>query len=396
MNSTSQESLRKLINYIEKENYKGYDPYDTLNSFLPFSKFGKWIPAIAIQFQKRNPFNIRRLLGVKKGYNPKGMGLMLKAYCLLYQKSGNFKYKKQADYLFTWLKNNYSMNYSGFAWGYNFDWANPQSNLKAYTPSIVVTSFVIDGIMKYYEIFSCQEAKKIIISSADFIINDLPITKLEKGISIGYTQFDEEYCYNASLLGAETLAKAYYLTNEERYKTLARDSVLYVLSKQKSNGCWYYSYNPKSKSERKQIDFHQGFVLISLSNYQLYSEDNDSIINNAISRGLKFYKEKQFFDNGKSLWRLPKVWPVDIHNQAQGIITFAMLQRHDNSYLNFARKIMDYTIKYMQNSEEGYYYYKKHSRYTNKIPYMRWSQAWMLLAHSILQNAETKDTQNVE
>ena len=45
-------SLNRLKDYIEKEGFKGYDPYDTLNSFIPFSKMGKWIPALAIQFQK--------------------------------------------------------------------------------------------------------------------------------------------------------------------------------------------------------------------------------------------------------------------------------------------------------------------------------------------------------
>jgi len=33
-------------------------------------------------------------------------------------------------------------------------------------------------------------------------------------------------------------------------------------------------------------------------------------------------------------------------------------------------------------SKKGYFYYQKHRFYTNKISYMRWSQAWMLLAIS--------------
>jgi hypothetical protein len=26
----------------------------------------------------------------------------------------------------------------------------------------------------------------------------------------------------------------------------------------------------------------------------------------------------------------------------------------------------------------GFFYYQQHRRYTNRIPYMRWSQSWML------------------
>ncbi len=57
---------------MEGESYKGYDPYDTLMSFIPFVRINKWLAIIATQVQKRNPINIRPLLGIKKDYNPKG------------------------------------------------------------------------------------------------------------------------------------------------------------------------------------------------------------------------------------------------------------------------------------------------------------------------------------
>jgi hypothetical protein len=66
--------IEALINYIEKEQFKGYDPYDTLNSWLPFHWFGKLGQALAIQIQKLNPINIRLLMGIKRDYNPKGLG----------------------------------------------------------------------------------------------------------------------------------------------------------------------------------------------------------------------------------------------------------------------------------------------------------------------------------
>jgi len=31
-------------------------------------------------------------------------------------------------------------------------------------------------------------------------------------------------------------------------------------------------------------------------------------------------------------------------------------------------------------SSEGYFYYQRHRFHTNRIPYMRWSQAWMMYA----------------
>ena len=79
-------SLHSLREYIEGEKFKGYDPYDTLTSPFPFKIFGKWGPIIATQIQKRNPFNARKLLRIKKDYNPKGLGLLLHSYSILQRK----------------------------------------------------------------------------------------------------------------------------------------------------------------------------------------------------------------------------------------------------------------------------------------------------------------------
>ena len=64
-------SFSQLENYLISENFKGYDPYDILNSFIPFKKLGNFFCVLATQIQKRNPINIRRLIGIKKGNKPK-------------------------------------------------------------------------------------------------------------------------------------------------------------------------------------------------------------------------------------------------------------------------------------------------------------------------------------
>ncbi len=380
-------SLKTLKRYIKKEGFKGYDPYDTLNSPFLFQKMGNWVTTVAIQIQKRNPLHIRPFLGIRKSYNPKGMGLMLKAYCIQYELHGKNEDLESIKFIFGWLKENTSKGYSGACWGYNFDWANLGGYLKAYTPSVVVTAFVIDGIFEYYKLTNDKEAKDLIVSSADYILKDLPITEFENGLSIAYTHQSTGVCYNASLLGAETLAKVYSITKDESLLETASCAVDYVLSKQKKDGSWFYSYNPELDQERRQIDFHQGFILVSLANYVHYSGQKRSDIEQSISKGLAFYKKEQFSSNGIAKWRIPKQWPIEIHNQAQGIITFALLQNYDASYLDFSTQIAEWTVGHMQD-KKGYFYYQFHKNYKIKIPYMRWSQAWMLLALSVLETVE--------
>jgi len=372
-------SLEKHIQYCEQEGFMGYDPYDTLNSSLNFHAFGKLGPLLAIQIQKRNPVNIRGMIGIRKGINPKGMGLFLKAYSILYKKTLNKKYLEKADFIFEWLKKNYSIGYSGHAWGYNFDWASPGSYLKAYTPSVVVTSFVIDGIFEYYKIKESKEASDIIKSSACYIINDIPITHFNEGISFSYTHLSKGCCYNASLLAAEVLAKKDFINNTSEYTSLVNEAIDYVISRQLPDGRWNYSFNTETGKERTQIDFHQGFILVSLDQLNRLMGSARRDITESVKKGLLFYRNNQFLETGRALWRFPFKWPVDIHNQSQGIITFSRLKKYGNDYLSFSRKIANWTVMNMR-SDKGYFYYRKNPFFTNKISYMRWSQAWMMLA----------------
>jgi len=98
---------------------------------------------------------------------------------------------------------------------------------------------------------------------------------------------------------------------------------------------------------------------------------------------LDFYFKNQFFENGRAKWRLPKLYPADIHNQSQGIISLVEMNSYSDQYLPFADKIAKWTIDNMQH-KNGYFYYQKFKNFSNKIPYIRWSQAWMLLALSTL------------
>ena len=393
-----QISLQKLLHYIESEDYKGYDPYDFLNCRLPLEWLGKYGQAIVIQSGKRIPFNIRPLLGIRKDYNPKGMGLILHAYSIMYQKKKGEEVSsvkmengiqnsdlllEKMQFIFNWLTDNYSTGYSGYCWGYNFPWASPGKYLKPGTPSVVVTAFVCKGIYEYYRATGDPKAVEILKSASEFVLNDLEVTEDKTGICFSYTPVKKDCCYNASLLGAELLAKTAFVTNDFIQSNKIIKAVDFVISRQQPDGSWNYSLDFVSGKERKQIDFHQGFVLESLYEIKKIIDPENKGYDESIKKGLDYYKNVQFDEDGYSVWRVPEKWPLEIHNQAQGIITFSRLSKYDDSLFAFAEKIADYTISHMQ-SAKGYFYYRKYPDYTIRIPYMRWSQAWMMLALVVL------------
>jgi hypothetical protein len=385
MQKTIEVSFSKLKTYIEKENFIGYDPYDTLNSWIPFRHLGKWPAVIATQLQKRNPVNIRPMIGIHKEINPKAYGLFLQAYSILYDKTKDKASLDRATYFYNYLKENYSKGYSGHAWGYNFPWATPVKFVGSFVPSSVVTGFVCRGLWQYYQITKNEEAAEIIKSVSEFILKDLQVYSDETGKCISYTPVMQDVCYNSSLLAAEVLAMTYSFTRKQSLKKLCIELVDFVIKRQKSDGYWNYSENIITKKEREQIDFHQGYILESISAIKELIDLNGDKWDQAIILGLDFYYNKQFFINGRSLWRLPKEYPVDIHNQAQGIITFSKFQKFNKDYFLFANKIAEWTIENMQ-AKEGYFFYRNLKYFKNKISYMRWSQAWMFLALSFLHN----------
>ena len=92
------ESFNNLKTWIERNHFAGYDPYDGLRSpiFKAFAGRNRFLPLSVIQINKKSPINFRPLLMIKRGYNPKALGLLLYVYSRLYILTNNEKYRRIA------------------------------------------------------------------------------------------------------------------------------------------------------------------------------------------------------------------------------------------------------------------------------------------------------------
>jgi len=185
---------------------------------------------------------------------------------------------------------------------------------------------------------------------------------------------------NANMYVAEVFSKAYYLTNNDFFKTEALECLNFNISYQEKDGRWVYRRNMDTGQVRNQIDFHQGFILNSLNEIIKYLDLKEEKYTNSLKSGLKYYQEKQFTKEGMAYWRVPNLYPIDIHNQAVGIMMLSKLSHLSETAYKQATDILDWTNKNMYNKKKGFYYYQKRKLFTNKISYIRWGQAWMLLA----------------
>ena len=125
--SNNISSFKKLKMYIENQQFKGWDPYDGLNSeFFRSTPLINWDVSrlIWIQFFKRNPINLRKIFSVPKEYNPKAIGLLLSGYCNLYYISKKSEVFGESDeivnkinYLAELLCSLQTNGFSGSCWG---------------------------------------------------------------------------------------------------------------------------------------------------------------------------------------------------------------------------------------------------------------------------------------
>jgi len=386
------ESLLKLHNFVKSENYLGNSLYDSHNSKFSFEKLGTKPSFYINQIVKRSPINLRKVLRVPKGINPKGQGLFLYSYSKLYGTGliDDKEIEDRAKYFYNWLKENPSVGYSGHCWGYNYFWPKRDgSHVPAYTPSVVVTGFISRSLLEYYEVFKDETVRDVLKSCTKFVMNDVNLYKGDDGYCFSYTPVKKDLTVNANLLAAETLLYSDLLNKENNFKEYVDQVIKFTLNTQNEDGSWYYSFDYSTREPKKQIDFHQGYVLESLYRLSKYYEIAYGIkspnVKDAIQKGLNFYKEKQFDTKGFAYWRLPKKYPIDIHNQSQGIITFLSMKDYIKGGEKFAHKIAEWTVDNMQG-RMGNFYYQKYPLLINKTNYLRWNQGWMMVALTTFLN----------
>jgi len=365
-----ENALDKLEAYLEITELKGYDPYDAMRSpILNTLSFNRMWPKIAFtQFLKRFPINIRPLLGISKGYNPKGLGLFLSGYVKLFTLTGNIEYKHRIHKIAALLEELRSHGYSGACWGYNFDWQNALYYFPEYTPTIVNTAFIADGFLDAYDSTGQQSYFDTARSACDFILKDLLVKETDGTVCFSYTPLDKGLVHNANMLGARLLARVYSYTKEKILLDLAEKAVNYTLNRQKPDGSWVYG----ESSIQQSIDtFHTGFVLESLSDYIKFVGDRSC--KDALIRGVDFFDSHFFLEDGTPKYYHNRLHPIDIHSIHALITLVKCGDVKDNSIL--LKKIAYWFLDNMQDSS-GYFYYRKGRLINNKISYIRWSQAW--------------------
>ncbi|HAF16044.1 MAG TPA: delta-aminolevulinic acid dehydratase, partial [Blastocatellia bacterium] len=264
--SILEQAFDDLFQWCRRREFAGYDPFDALNSRvfqatpLRHSRAGR---LILTQLLKRSPLNLRPLAFVPRQKNAKGIALFALAALSNYRRTTTNDAGKDARELLGALLRMRIQNYSGAAWGYNFDWQSRNFFAPQGTPTIVPTAFAARALIEGYKIFSDERYLQAARSSCDFILRDLKRTvESDEEVCFSYSPSDETKIFNASLLAAETLAGVSALTGETELYDLAGRAARYVVRRQRDDGSWAYG---EQTNQSWTDNFHTAYVLLSLS-----------------------------------------------------------------------------------------------------------------------------------
>lgn len=389
MNDLSQ-IYDSVIERARADEFAGWDPFDGLESRIfrvtPL-RFLSPARVAWLQMVKRSPWNLRSLLRVPRGLNAKGLALFALAELSRFQATGEAEHQRQATHILNLLRSLAISTNEGVAFGYNFDWQSRAFFAPKGTPTIVPTAFVARAFIESFRESADETDLEIPRKVCQFIVAELQRPhENESEVCFSYTPGDRSLIYNASLLAAETLAETGSIDNNEHYLALAEMAARYAIRMQGERGEW--AYGPKLR--HAWIDnFHTAFILSSLKKIgdQCPSIRDES--DAAISKGLDFWLDNFFTDEGAPKYFDTQTYPIDIHSAAASIATLCDLRKTDERALPLAERVAEWAATEMWNGDGTFAYQKTRSSII-RTPFIRWGQAWMAYAIARLLEERAK------
>ena len=365
----AEESLGRLRAHLDRSGFAGHDPYDALNSpLLRALSLGRKAPRIAFtQILRRLPWNLRPLLGIRPGLNPKALGLFLGGYSRLAGRDLASPHRPTVERLVELLEETRSRGCPGHGWGYNFDWQSRAFYVPRGTPTVVNSAFVGHALLDAFEIAGVERGLEMALPVRDFVLRGLHRTGDATSSAFSYTPLDRLPVHNASLLGASFLVRLGRLSPDAEGRAAALAALRWSCERQRPDGSWPYA----ETGYQSWVDsFHTGFVLESIHRFLEAGEGGEW--REGFERGVRFYAERFFLADGTPRYYHDATYPIDVHCPAQALAFFSLLAP---AHAELVERVLRWMVGNLQDPR-GHFCFRKGRLFVNRIPYVRWGQAW--------------------
>ncbi len=332
----------------------------------------RFLRLVTIQAHKVSPLNLRRVLRISPARNAKTLALAVEACAA--------RHVDPTELVEESLRIQVRSG-EGAGWGYPFDWQSRSFWCPRNTPTAVCTGFVVRALRAALPGLpeDLREAcVRAILDSAQMVLHDLNRTPEPPGFCFSYSPVDRSQVVNATLLAAEILAHAAVVTERRELLEEGLPTVEWALSRQAGNGGWRYG---SAGHHAWEDSFHTGFNIMSLDRIAAACAHFGiaSGIEPRLRLAYEHFKGTFFESDGWPRYYEHSKWPGDAHTAAVAIITFLQFETRDPDARACAERTLRWALTNLWN-ERGHFDYQVHRFYRVRIPYLRWSQAWMLLA----------------
>jgi hypothetical protein len=362
-----EKAVGRIRSWGERCDWRGYDPYDALNSPLaPFLTLGtRRGRRLLTQVVKLSPLNLRPLLGIRREWNAKAIGLVAGAYGRL-AAAGDDTAHASADRWLDWLVANHAGEPEGLAWGYHFD---VQTRFFAYarnTPNTIATSFCGHAFLDAAELAGDASRKEQAVGVARFLTESMLFAD-PGGAFFRYLPEENELVHNANLLACSLLARTASVTGDDALFEPARPALETTLAAQSSDGSWPYA---AGASGQWVDNFHTGYVLESLA----WCLPFHSPVRPALERGIAFWDSELFLADGTPKYSTASTYPLDAHCYATAIDTWLALADWYPEALSRAERLAHLLIERMLD-RTGFVHFQTRRAWTSRVPFVRWTTA---------------------
>jgi len=359
---------KSLSDWFVRKEFKGHDPYqldERVSGILTKMPFLKYARKVLKPFHVFIPSSTFKKL--PRIYHPKALGLIIGGNSYLWKIIGNKDLLEQNKTLLQLLDQLKNKEYKYHAWGSPFEWGS-KPRYPPNTPAVCLIIPIANCLLDYHELTGekfpleiCTHISRHILEENGYKIND------NGSICLFYSPLDKNEVINSNSLAAAFLFRFSNIIGNRETPEIGRKITEWVINSQNVDGSWYYSNNSNIIDNR-----HTGFVLESLSTVRKYWDNQK--LDEAYLRGLNFYKEK-LTDNGLPKWSPESTYPVDIHDVAQGILTYIAVDDIES-----ALSLAGFAIDKMSNGRDEFYFKYFKNGGVNKNVFIRWGQAWMYYA----------------
>ncbi|BDW88149.1 hypothetical protein [Thalassospira tepidiphila] len=338
----------RMLAGMVADGFAGADPFDGLESAVfRASGLGQfrlarlaWLQAI-----KRSPEGLRKVVRIPKMVNPKTLALL----------GGAGQGAVLCDVRDRLLE---LQNPDG-GWGYPFEWQARAFYAKRHQSNAIVTSFVVDALIEG----RMNRDHAALGQAAGFVES-----KLWREGYFAYFDHVAVEIHNASLWAAFVLYRMIG-PNDKTAQAVER-----VINAQKADGSWSYG----TRSHHHFVDgFHTGYVLDLLDRFRKMGMQG---LDNAIARGWQFYRKECFDADGRPRSFAGRDGYLDAHAVAQAMASLCRFGDRDG-----AIRVSEWAVENLFDPSRDLFFagIKKDGR-PDRRNYMRWTQAWMVWALSIM------------